>query len=92
MEFIGLNASPFDRYLDSGRFKGAGTKYPPGVIAEVESPNELNNKFPPQELNLHYKGKTDEAAGAAYMDDYYMAIKADPVTASIPVWPGGPRP
>ena len=148
VEFIGLNASPFDRYLDSGRFKGAGTKYPPelffnlgvryyrtglkhdltpadlpqrvadafakygarpmllidprkngspdelvallkqyppGVIAAVEGPNELNNKFPPQELNLRYKGKTDEAAGAAYMDDYYKAIKADPVTAGIPV-------
>lgn len=148
VEFIGLNASPFDRYLDSGRFKGAGTKYPPetffdlgvryyrtclkhdltpadapqritdafgkygarpmllidprkdgspeelvallkqyppGVIAEVEGPNELNNKFPPQELNLKYKGKTDEAAGAAYMDDYYKAIKSDPATAKVPV-------
>lgn len=148
VEFIGLNAAPFDRYLASGRFQGAGTKYPPevffdlgvryyrtalkydltpadmpqraadalakygarpmllidprkdgspaelvallkqyppGVIAEVEGPNELNNKFPPQELNLRYKGKTDEAAGAAYMDDYYKAIKADPVTAGIGV-------
>jgi hypothetical protein len=148
VEFIGLNASPFDRYLESGRFKGAGTKYPPetffdlgvryyrtglkhdltpadmpqrvadafakygarpmllidprkdgspdelvallkryppGVIAEVEGPNEVNNKFPPQELNLRHKGKTDEAAGSAYMDDYYKAIKADPATKDIPV-------
>jgi len=147
-EFIGLNAAPFDRYVDAGRFQGAGTKYPPelffdlgvryyrtslkydltppdapqriteafhkygarplllidphkdgtpadivallkayppGVVAGVEGPNELNNKFPPQELNLHYKGKTDEAAGAAYMDDVYHAIKADPVTAPLPV-------
>jgi hypothetical protein len=115
IEFIGLNADPFARYLSEGRFKGAGTKYPPevffdlgvryyrmclkydltppdapqkvaaaferygarpmmlidphktgdaanlvtllkqyppGVVAEVEGPNELNNKFPPQELNL----------------------------------------
>jgi hypothetical protein len=60
-------------------------QYPPGVIAEVEGPNELNNKFPPQQLNMRYKGKTDEAAGAAYMDDYYGAIKADPETKDIPV-------
>ena len=148
VEFIGLNASPFERYLASGPFQGAGTKYPPetffdlgvryyrtglkndltpadmpqrvagafakcgarpmllidprkdgspdelvallkqfppGVVAEVEGPNELNNKFPPQELNLRYKGKTDEAAGAAYMDDYYKAIKADRATADLPV-------
>jgi hypothetical protein len=60
-------------------------QYPPGVIAEVEGPNELNNKFPPQELNMKYGGKTDEAAGAAYMDDYYKAIKSDPATRDIPV-------
>ena len=35
MEFIGLNASPFDRYLDSGRFKGAGTKYPPETFYDL---------------------------------------------------------
>lgn len=60
-------------------------RYPPGVIAEVEGPNELNNKFPPQELNMKYKGRIDEAAGAAYMDDYYRAIKADPATHDLPV-------
>ena len=60
-------------------------QYPAGVVAELEGPNELNNKFPPQELNLKYKGKTDEAAGAAYMDDYYRAVKADPATKDIPV-------
>ena len=55
------------------------------MIAEVEGPNELNNKFPPQELNMKYKGRIDEAAGAAYMDDYYRAIKTDPATRDLPV-------
>jgi hypothetical protein len=149
VEFIGLNASPFERYVQSKKsLTGVGTKYPPetffdlgvryyrmslknaltptnvvervtdayikygvrpmmlidprkdgspsnvvallkqyppGVLAQVEGPNEVNNKFPPQELNLHYRGKTDEAAGAAYMDDCYQAIKADPATAGISV-------
>lgn len=147
-DFVGLNASPFERYLDSGPFRGAGTKYPPetffdlgirhyrtglkndltlpdapalmtaayakygaqpmllidpgktgtipdlvarlkqygpGVVGLLEGPNEVNNKFPPQELNLRYQGKTDEAAGAAYMDDVYRAVKADPVTRKIGV-------
>lgn len=147
-DFVGLNASPFDRYLDSGPYQGAGTHYPPetffdlgirhyraglfndlvpadapqrmqaaydkygaqpmllidphktatleavlakvkasapGVIGEIEGPNEINNKFPPQELNLRYGGKTDEAAGAAFMDDVYRTLKADPATRSIPV-------
>ena len=35
VEFIGLNASPFDRYLESGRFKGAGTKYPPETFFDL---------------------------------------------------------
>lgn len=147
-DFVGLNASPYERYLDSGPFKGAGTKYPPqtffdlgvrhyrtglkndltlpdqprliseayrkygatamllvdpgkdgtpqdivsrlklyapGSVDLVEGPNEVNNKFPPQDLNLKYKGKTDEAAGAQYMDDLYPAVKADPATRSIGV-------
>lgn len=148
IDFIGLNASPFERYLDSGPYQGAGTKYPPetffdlgirhyrtglkndltlpdaparinaayakygaqpmllidpnkdggpagvvsllkqyapGVVGELEGPNEVNNKFPPQELNLKYGGKTDEAAGAAFMADTYKAVKADPATKNIPV-------
>lgn len=148
VDSIGLNASPFERYLDSGRFKGAGTRYAPelffdlgvrhfrtglkndlvrpeapdlianafrhygtrplmlidpgksgspedlvrevkrypeGVIWGLEGPNELNNKFPPQELNLKYKGKTDEAAGSAYMDDVVAALRADPATRALPV-------
>jgi len=59
--------------------------YPPGVVAEIEGPNEVNNKFPPQELNLKYKGITDEAAAAAYMDDFVAAIRADDTTKAIPV-------
>ena len=131
IESLGLAASPFDRYLSEGPWKGAGTKYPPefffdlgiryyrtglrndlvpadlpqkveaawrktgarplllvdpsksftvkadwlkveadgdftrliadlkrftpGSVAAVEAPNELNNKFPPQDLNLKYK-------------------------------------
>ena len=148
VDFIGLNASPFDKYLDSGPYKGAGTKFPPElffdlgvrhyrcglkyeltlpdaaervkaayakygakpmflispgksgspsevvqllkdyggseVVGELEGPNEVNNKFPPQELNLKYGGKVDEAAGAAYMVDYNRALKADPATKDIP--------
>lgn len=148
VDAIGLNASPFERYVEEGRWKGAGTKYPPemffnlgvrhyrtglrnaltrddaparmleahkkyGVSAMallggseppsparvvamlkdydprvfdlVEGPNEVNNKFPPQDLNLKYQGKTDEAAGSAYMDEVYRAIKADPATAHLGV-------
>ena len=60
-------------------------QYPREAIAAIEGPNECNNKFPPQELNLRYGGKTDEAAGAAYMNDVYAALKADPATRDIPV-------
>ena len=148
VDFIGLGADPFAKYIDSGPYKGAGTKYPPElffdlgvrhyrmalknemsrpetaqlvrdayakygarpmtlvspgksgtpeevvqrlkdfggseVVSEFEGPNEVNNKFPPQDLNLKYGGKTDEAAGAAFMVDYYKAIKADPETRDIP--------
>ena len=148
IDFIGLNADPFEKYLDSGPYKGAGTKYPPElffdlgvrhyrmglknelslpdaaervraayakygaqpmtlispgksgmpeevvqrlkdfggseVVGEVEGPNEVNNKFPPQDLNLKYDGKTDEAAGSAFMNDYNKALKADPETKDIP--------
>ena len=59
--------------------------YDPRSVAEMEGPNEVNNKFPPQDLNLKYKGKTDEAAGAAFLEDTYKAVKADPVTRSVPV-------
>lgn len=59
--------------------------FTPGSVAELEGPNEVNNKFPPQQLNLRYKGKTDEAAGAAFMDDVYAAVKADSATRGINV-------
>ena len=55
------------------------------AIAEIEGPNEPNNKFPPQDLNLKYKGETDEAAAAKYMDDVYAALQADPQLKAIPV-------
>ena len=122
LRFIGLSAAPFDKYLDSGPFKGAGSKFDPAllfnlgvrhyrmvlkyelthedaaanvksafekygmkpmflispgrdgstsdvvqllksyggndVVSEVEFPNEVNNKFPPQELNLKYRAST----------------------------------
>ena len=35
VEFIGLNASPFERYLASGPFQGAGTKYPPETFFDL---------------------------------------------------------
>lgn len=60
-------------------------QYKPGTIDALEGPNEVNNKFPPQDLNLKYKGQTDEAAGAAYMNDLYPAVKADPATKAISV-------
>jgi chitodextrinase len=60
-------------------------QYAPGVVDLVEFPNEVNNKFPPQELNLKYKGKIDEAAGAEYQSDYYAALKADPATRELGV-------
>ena len=60
-------------------------QYAPGSVGEIEGPNEVNNKFPPQDLDIKYKGKTDEAGGAAYMDDLYAAVKADPATRAIPI-------
>lgn len=147
-DFVGINASPFDKYIDKGRYKGAGTKYPSEMLFDLgirhyrmvlknsrttddapqrvkdayakygakplmlidprrgtpeeniallkeyggatvvggfEGPNEVNNKFPPQELNLKYNKKTDEAAGADFMQDYYQALKSDPMTRDIPV-------
>lgn len=148
MDFVGINAAPFDKYLDSGPWAGAGTKYPadyfydlgirhyrtclfndlvrpespdlmlsawkkhgvqpmllidagktksapevlekvkaidPRVIGEIEGPNEVNNKFPPQELNLRFAGKTDEAAGSSFMGEVFRALKNDPSTKGIPV-------
>ena len=62
---------------------GLAKQYPKDSVDLIEGPNECNNKFPPQELNLKYKGKSDEAAGAAYMDDLYPAMRADQATRSI---------
>ncbi|BCM94271.1 hypothetical protein IAD21_06174 [Abditibacteriota bacterium] len=59
-------------------------RYDPRVIGEVEGPNEVNNPFPPQQLNIKYDGKTDEAAGAAYSTAIYDSLKAEPRTHSIP--------
>ena len=55
------------------------------ALAEIEGPNEPNNKFAPQNLNLKYKGETDEKAAALYMDDVYALLKADPQLKNIPV-------
>ncbi len=60
-------------------------RYHPGSVAGIEGPNEVNNKFPPQVLNQQYAGKIDEQAGAAYMDEVYAALKADPATHALPV-------
>ncbi|MDA3960961.1 MAG: hypothetical protein PF961_09240 [Planctomycetota bacterium] len=60
-------------------------QYPPGCLVGIEGPNEVNNKFPPQDLNLKYDGKTDEAAGVSFMRDYIGAMRADPAMADIPV-------
>ena len=59
-------------------------RYPKGVLSGIEVPNELNNKFG-QDLNLKYKGQTDEAAGTLYQNDIYDAMKGDPDTKDIPV-------
>ena len=161
VDMIGLNASPFHTYVADGRWKGAGTKYPPeflydlGVrafrtafqnelamtnetqllqewwrktgarpmlmaspvrsrtvktdwlkvpedgdftyflnglkefdpraIDALSGPNEVNNKFPPQELNLKYRGLIDEAAGAKWQQDMFAAVRADPATKRIPI-------
>ncbi len=34
-DFVGLNASPFNRYLDSGPYAGAGTQYPPELFFDL---------------------------------------------------------
>ena len=60
-------------------------KYDIRSVAEIEGPNEPNNKFPPQDLNHKYKGLTDEAATALYMKEFYDALKADPDLKALPV-------
>ena len=60
-------------------------RYRPGDVAMIEGPNELNNKFPPQVLNMVYKGLTDEAAGAVYQRDLQAALKSHPATSEIPL-------
>ena len=76
--------------VDSLRDKPEATlemikQYPPGLVAAIEGGNEVNNKFPPQVLNTKYKGKTDEAGGAAFMDDLVRLMRADAATRDIPV-------
>ena len=76
--------------LDHNKIKpeevaGLLKQYDLRAIAEVEGPNEPNNKFHPQNLNLKYKGETDEKAAALYMDDVYALLKADPQLKDIPV-------
>ncbi len=63
---------------------GLVKQYLPGSIAEIEGPNEVNNKFE-QNLNLKYRNRTDEAAASLFMDDVYKSLKADPATKDIPV-------
>ncbi len=60
-------------------------QYDARALVSVEGPNEPNNKFSPQNLDLKYKGQTDEAAAALYMDDVYAALKADPQLKNLPV-------
>ena len=60
-------------------------RYEKGLVAEIECPNEINNKFMPQELDMKYKGAIDEAAGALYQRDIFAAIKGCPWTKDIPV-------
>lgn len=60
-------------------------QHPPGLIAQIEGANEVNNKFPPQVLNTRYGGKTDEAGGTAFMDDFVKLLRADEATRDIPV-------
>ena len=63
---------------------GLVKQYLPASIAEIEGPNEVNNKFG-QNLNLKYKDRTDEAAASLFMDDVYKFLKADPETRDFPV-------
>jgi len=51
----------------------------PGSVAAIEGPNEVNN-FP-----ITFNGLTGTAAAVAYQDALYAAVKANPLTASIPV-------
>jgi len=60
-------------------------RYAPGSIAAIEGPNEPNNKFPPQELILKFRGATDELAATRYQNELRAALKADPATANIPL-------
>ncbi|MBV8787188.1 MAG: hypothetical protein JOZ00_10915 [Mycobacterium sp.] len=51
----------------------------PGAVSTIEGPNEVNN-FP-----FRYDGLTGTAAAIAYQKTLYSRVKADPLTASIPV-------
>jgi uncharacterized protein YwgA len=52
----------------------------PGSVVSIEGLNEVN-----LDPNLSYKGLTGAAAGAAFQQDLYQAIKADPVLSHIAV-------
>jgi hypothetical protein len=51
----------------------------PGSIPMIEGPNEVNN-FP-----ITFNGLAGNAAAVAYQTSLYQALKADPLTASVPV-------
>ncbi len=59
--------------------------YDPRSIWAIEGPNEVNNKFPPQELNQRYAGLIDEAAGAAFTRDIATALAGSEAWADLPV-------
>jgi hypothetical protein len=52
----------------------------PGSVAFVEGPNEPNN------FAVEYAGETGVGAAVRWQADFYAAMKADPVTAHIPVY------
>jgi hypothetical protein len=67
----GLNASlaQLDAFLKAN----------PAAISTIEGPNEVDN-FP-----ITFNGLTGTAAAVAYQQALYKALKANPLTASIPV-------
>lgn len=58
----------------------------PGSVAFVEAPNEPNN------WGVNYAGRTGVAGAQAWQQEFYAAMNANPVVASVPIigmssWP-----
>ena len=77
LDFIAAPYAPPDR--NALWIKDFLTQFP-GSVALVEGPNEPNN------FAVEYAGETGVSAAMRWQADFYAAMKADPVTAHVPIY------